>query len=100
MAVYRRAGDAYSVTVKEELRELVGKNPALGTISVTLSRLEKRGLLASRLEDGSQQRLGRPRRLFRLTSLGARALNQVHQLHQRLWDGIEQVGLKGRGEKA
>ncbi|HSR49947.1 MAG TPA: helix-turn-helix transcriptional regulator [Acidobacteriota bacterium] len=99
MAVYRLEEDAYSVTIKKELKRRVDKSPALGTISVTLSRLEKRGLLASRLQS-AQQRRGRPKRLFRLTPQGAEALNSVHDLHRRLWEGIEQVGLKGREEEA
>lgn len=99
MAVYRLEEDAYSVSIKGELRRRVNKNSALGTISVTLSRLEKRGLLESRLEPAPRRR-GRPKRLYRLTSQGAEALNSVHELHRRLWEGIQRVALKGRGEEA
>lgn len=98
MAVYRLRGEAYTVSVQDELKSRLGKNPALGTISVALARLERRGLAESELEEATAGRRGRPKRLYRLTGLGARALNQVHAMHRKLWEGLERVPLQ-KGEE-
>ena len=98
MALFRLQGAAYTVSVQDELKTRVGKNPALGTISVTLSRLERRGLAESALGEANPRRRGRPKRLYQLTALGARALNQVHAMHRRLWEGLDRVPV-GEGEE-
>jgi PadR family transcriptional regulator PadR len=45
-----------------------------GTIYVTLGRMERKGYIASRLEDAPPQAGGLPRRLYTLTALGRRLL--------------------------
>ena len=45
-----------------------------GTVYVTLQRMEDKGFISSRLEDEVDERIGAPRRLYKLTGLGARAL--------------------------
>ena len=91
MAIIRLGDDAYSVTIKEELNLRIGKDPALGTISVALSRMERRGLLRSVQGVSEEGRIGRPKRLYSLTPAGASALNRLHEQHQRLWDGLDRV---------
>lgn len=48
-------------------------NLKLGTIYVTLNRLEDKGYVTSRKEDSPQQTI--PRRLYKITGEGARAFN-------------------------
>jgi PadR family transcriptional regulator, regulatory protein PadR len=45
-----------------------------GTIYVTLGRMERKGYVASRLEDAPPQAGGLPRRLYTLTAVGRRLL--------------------------
>ena len=45
-----------------------------GTVYVTLQRMEEKGFITSRLEDEVDERIGAPRRLYKLTGLGERAL--------------------------
>ncbi len=58
-----------------------------GAIYATLDRLEAKGLLASRLDQGTPERGGRARRFYRLTSPGAAALNEARSTLDRLWQG-------------
>jgi DNA-binding PadR family transcriptional regulator len=45
-----------------------------GTVYVTLSRMEEKGLVSSKLEDAAPGALGPPRRTYVATSDGVRAL--------------------------
>lgn len=88
MAVFRKHPDAYSNIVKQELKERLKRDSALGTIATTLRRLEEKGFLTSEMAATTEKRAGRPKRVYSLTALGADALNETHQQHQSIWDGI------------
>ena len=51
LAVWRLEEDAYGTTVRDELETSSGRSVAQGAVYVTLMRLEKKGLLVSRLSD-------------------------------------------------
>lgn len=51
-----------------------------GAVYITLERLEEKGLLTSRLEDASDRRGGRPKRTFRPTAAGIRAVKRALSL--------------------
>jgi len=46
-----------------------------GTVYVTLSRMEDKGLVASREEERAVKAIGLPRRLYKATGLGQRVLS-------------------------
>jgi DNA-binding PadR family transcriptional regulator len=46
-----------------------------GTVYVTLGRMEEKGYVESRLEESHRGAIGLPRRLYRPTGLGLRALD-------------------------
>ena len=63
------------------------RSVAAGAVYATLDRLEGKGLLASRLEDGTPERGGRSRRFYRLTSEGVTALTETRSTLDKLWRG-------------
>jgi PadR family transcriptional regulator PadR len=56
-----------------------------GTVHNTLIRLEEKGFVTSELGGATTERGGRRKRLFRITALGSRALQEIQQLRQDLW---------------
>jgi PadR family transcriptional regulator PadR len=58
-----------------------------GAVYATLDRLELKGLLTSRVEDGTPERGGRARRFYRLTPTAALALCEVRMTLERMWRG-------------
>jgi DNA-binding PadR family transcriptional regulator len=70
--------------------DLVGQsNGALkrGTVYVTLSRMEAKGLVASEQEAPQPGAIGLPRRIYRVTGLGERVLQAWTTLSRELaWD--------------
>jgi PadR family transcriptional regulator PadR len=78
-------GEGYGVTVSQALEEHTGRIVTFGTVHNTLIRLEEKGFVTSELGGATTERGGRRKRLFRITALGSRALQEIQQLRQDLW---------------
>jgi PadR family transcriptional regulator PadR len=86
LAVVRTGNDAYAMSIRRELEDVTERSVAIGSVYVTLDRLEAKGLIASMR---SQRDDSISRRLFTVTSDGARALAQTRAMRERLWNGVE-----------
>lgn len=77
-AIGQLAGDAYGVTIRERAGELLGgRTPSVGAIHYTLTRLEREGLVRTRMSEPEPVRGGRAKRLFELTAVGERSLREA-----------------------
>lgn len=88
LGVLRRAGAAYAVAVRDAIEQRTGQRVSLGSIYITLGRLERKGLLDSRLGDPSPARGGRAKRYYTLTRRGRVLLTAECRLTQRMWAGL------------
>jgi PadR family transcriptional regulator, regulatory protein PadR len=88
LAILRLDHDAYGVTIRDALENETSREVALGAIYKTLGRLEDKGYVSSRLGDPTPQRGGRRKKLYRLESLGSRALRQSVADLRRLTRGL------------
>lgn len=87
LAVVRTGRDAYGMSVRRELEQVTERDVTIGSVYITLDRLEAKGLVTSARiaaagESGS-------RRVFSVTPAGARALAETRTVRERLWDGVE-----------
>ena len=89
LAILRLGGDAYSVTVVEELGERLGREVAPAAVYIALRRLEKRGLVSSSKRSAPPEEGGRERRYFRLREEGLEELRRSREELSRLWQGVE-----------
>lgn len=87
-AVLRLGDDAYGVTIIEVIEERTGQPVSSGALSVTLDRMENKGLLRSRLDDADDGRGGRPRRYIELTEEGLTAAAEARSAMLSLWRGL------------
>src|SRR5215510_4912348 len=88
LAVVRLGDDAYGVPISKELRNLAGREVALGSIYAALDRLQQKGHVRSSLGDPTPERGGRAKRYFRATSAGLRVLCMTRTALINLWSGI------------
>jgi PadR family transcriptional regulator len=88
LGVLRRAGGAYAVAVRNEIVERTGQSVSIGSLYITLQRLERKGLLKSRLGEPSPDRGGRAKRYYELTRTGLSLLRRECRLTQRMWAGL------------
>ena len=84
LAMLAEPGETYSVPLVLALERRTGRPVAQAAVFIALSRLERQGLVASRLDDG----VGRARRYFKLTRAGVLTLRATHSEHARLWKGL------------
>ncbi|RIV24893.1 PadR family transcriptional regulator [Fibrisoma montanum] len=90
-------GQAYGVTVSQEIEQHTGRIVTFGTVHNTLIRLEEKGFVKSELGGATAERGGRRKRLFRVTALGSRALQDIQQLRNELWQLMPPQSLKLSG---
>ncbi len=88
LTVVKLADDAYGRAIFRELQVGLHREVAAGAIYATLDRLEQKGLLASHLDAGTPLRGGRVRRFYRLTGVGARALNASKTALEQMWSAM------------
>lgn len=87
LAILRQGGESYSVPLVLELEQRTGREVAPAAVYIALRRLEKRGLLSSRLVDSSEA-TGRPRRYFALEDAALEKLRETRAALASLWEGL------------
>jgi len=87
LAVVRLDEDAYGRSVLREMEQnfVRSRSVAAGAVYATLDRLEQKGLLKSKLAEGTPARDGRKRRFYRLTARGSAALNEAKATLESGW---------------
>src|SRR5580704_15778660 len=91
LALIRLGDDAYGVPISEAIEESSGREVALGSVYITLERLDQKGLVASRLGEPTPERGGRAKTYFRITAKGLREIRQAQRTLTRLWKGVPQL---------
>ena len=94
LAIVRLGEHAYGRAILKEVQTRLERDVAAGAVHATLDRLERKGVVSSRLGPGTPVRGGRARRFYRLQPAGLRALNDARAAIDSLWRGL-QWPLKG-----
>jgi DNA-binding PadR family transcriptional regulator len=72
--------EMYGLQILEEADGLLKR----GSLYVTLQRMEDKGLVESHQEERPKPEVGIPRRLYKVTGVGASAFNAYRARHQKL----------------
>lgn len=96
LAVLRLGHEAYGARIQAELERTAGREASVSAIYITLTRLEGKGLVASRMGEPAEARGGKARRYFRVEPAGLAALNESRSRLLSMWDGLE-ARLDGAG---
>lgn len=96
LAILRLGRDAYGRAILKSVQERLKRDVAAGAVHATLDRLERKGLVSSKLGSGTPIRDGRARRYYTVEGAGVRALNEAREAHEHIWSGFE-TPLKVRG---
>ena len=81
-------GQAYGVSITEELEKQTGRQVSISAVHAALSRLEDKGFVSSRMGGATPERGGRRKRLFSVTIAGNRALQEIQEIRSHLWNLI------------
>jgi PadR family transcriptional regulator PadR len=86
LAVARTGADAFGTNVRRELERVTSRDVTIGSVYITLDRLEAKGLVVSTRTAAAKA--SSSRRVFAITPVGARALVKTRAMRERLWEGV------------
>lgn len=87
--------DAYGAAISEEIETRLKREVNLSAVHVTLYRLEDKGYIKSSMGGGTNERGGRRKRIFTITSAGMAMLRALKESRIELWKLIPQLKISG-----
>jgi PadR family transcriptional regulator PadR len=91
LAIWRLDEEAYCVSILDQVQEVPGRKWTLGSMYITLHRLEKRHFVESELGTPTAERGGKSKRFYAVTPAGVEALRATRKVEKAMWEGIEGI---------
>ena len=88
-AILRLGDEAYGVSIIEDIEAHTGREVRSGALSLTLDRMERKGLVGSSLGDPSESRGGRARRYIRVTAAGRSLARESRDAMLSMWRDLD-----------
>lgn len=86
-------GEAYGVSIMEELKRQASREVSVSAVHAVLHRLEEKGFVRSKMGGASEERGGRRKRLFSITAYGRDALEEQRDIRALIWNQIGKISL-------
>lgn len=87
--------DAYGAAITEEIETRLKREVNLSAVHITLYRLEDKGLIKSAMGGGTNERGGRRKRIYTITSAGIATLKIMKETRIELWKMVPQLKASG-----
>ena len=88
LAILKLDDEAYGSTIRQLLAETINREVTIGALYTTLERLEKKGLVSSRMGEATAARGGRAKKYFSVSAQGQAALKRSKQALSSMWQGL------------
>ena len=89
MSLLRLGNGAYGASIRRDIQERTTREVGVGTVYMTLARLEEKGMICSYSGNPSPHRGGRRRKHYLMDTAGQRALGRAYRTHKAMAEGIE-----------
>jgi DNA-binding PadR family transcriptional regulator len=96
LALIQLGEDAYGVPIARAIEASSGRPVAIGSLYLTLKRLEQKKLVSSARGEPTAERGGRAKTYFRVTAKGLKAADHARRTLTTLWHGVPRL----QGERA
>ena len=90
LSLLRLGNGAYGASIRRDIQERTIRDVSIGTIYMTLARLEEKHLICSYVGDPSKYRGGRRRRHYLMDIGGQRALGRAYRTFKAMSEGLQQ----------
>jgi PadR family transcriptional regulator PadR len=90
LALFRLGNGAYGATIRREIQDRTHREVPIGSVYVTLARLERKKMVVSYVGLPSKERGGRRRKHYLMHDAGQRALGRAYRALKAMSLGIEQ----------
>lgn len=87
-------GQGYGNSIINEIEQRLKRNVSLGAMQTVLKRLEEKQLVSSVFGESTENRGGKRKRLYNITSEGKILINQSKEQRNELWNAIPNIALK------
>lgn len=94
LAVLNLRENAYLVSIQGYLSEMFEKEVSLTSVHLPLHRLEKIHYLESRMGNATAVRGGRRKKIYTVTKLGLKALEEYRTISEKLWSSYLDTGIR------
>ena len=96
LSILKLGDNAYGSTIRQLLAEIIKRDVTIGALYTTLERLEKKGLVDSKMGEVTPERGGRAKKYFQVTAKGQHALKRSKEALTSMWENLAltQVGFK------
>ncbi len=91
LAVLQLEGRAYGPNISEALETQAGRRVSRGALYSSLDRLQQKKFLRWRIEGGTSERGGQPKRRFEVTAAGVKTLRTSRDALTNLWSGLDHI---------
>jgi DNA-binding PadR family transcriptional regulator len=98
LAVYKLQGNAYGVTIREQVNDDIGRYWPFGVIYKTLKKLKAKGYVEKIASDPVSERGGRTRYYYEITLEGISALEKILSIHSSIWRGIQGLNFEKKAK--
>ena len=88
LALMQAREETYGVEIRRAIEHRAGRTVSPGAIYTALDRLERRGLVSSRLGEPTAQRGGKRKRYYRLDPAGEKLLRESQRALARMARGV------------
>lgn len=87
-------GDAYGVSIKNQLENRLGYGISVGALQTALKRMEDKGYLTSEWGETTNVRGGKRKRYYQVTASAQKALTEIKDIRAQLWAEIPSMSFK------
>jgi len=88
LSILALTNEAYGVKIQKEIAEKSGRSISRGGLHSTLSRLEEKGFLESKLGEATKVRGGKSKKIYSVTNLGRNALMEAEAVRKEFHKSI------------
>ncbi len=82
----------YGYAIADEYRKQTNQNISISAIHTVLMRLEKKGLIESKMDGATDERGGRRKRICEVTASGKSTIQSLKENRIKLWEQIPELG--------
>ena len=90
LALLRLGNGAYGASIRREIRDITKRDVPIGSVYVTLARLERKQMVVSYVGLPSKERGGRRRKHYLMNEPGQRALGRAYRALKAMAQGVEE----------
>ena len=90
LALLRLGNGAYGATIRREIQDRTHREVPIGSVYITLARLERKKMVVSYVGMPSKERGGRRRKHYLMNDAGQHALGRAYRALKAMSQGIEE----------